>query len=184
MIREYKPAGRDRYRQAIAVDIALLENGKPRIFVEAKRLDREYNLEYEEQLEKCASFLDDGRIAVLTNGRYWLVHEVVEGKTQHRLTVDVNEGAADDVARKLYNVIGRSAAGNAAVKAAPNRMPLHPATVFQPPRAATIVQGFGEQARENCATRMGSEIRQRIDGVFNSAQFCPHAPGYKSYSVA
>ena len=57
VIREYKPAGRDRYRQAIAVDIALLENGKPRIFVEAKRLDREYNLEYEEQLEKYASLL-------------------------------------------------------------------------------------------------------------------------------
>ena len=154
VIREYKPAGRDRYQQAIAVDIALLENGKPRIFVEAKRLDREYNLEYEEQLEKYASFLDDGRIAVLTNGRYWLVHEVVEGKTQHRLTVDVNEGAADDVARKLYNVIGRSAAGNAAVKAAPNRMPLHPATVFQPPRAATIVENL-RQYRESERRRRG-----------------------------
>ena len=154
VISEYKPAGKQRYRQAIAVDIALLENGKPRIFVEAKRLDREYVPEYEKQLDKYASFLDDGGIAVLTNGRHWLVHEVVKGKTQHRLTVDVNEGAADNVARKLYNVIGRVAAGNAAVKAAPNRTPLHPATVLQLPRAGTIVENL-RQYRESERRRRG-----------------------------
>ena len=145
VIREYKPAGRNRYRQAIAVDIALLENGKPKIFVEAKRLDREYVSEYEEQLDKYASFLDDGGIAVLTNGRHWLVHEVVKGKTQHRLTVDVNEGAVDDVTRKLYNIIGRVAAGNSAVKAAPNRTP---------PRTATIVDTL-RQYRESERSRRG-----------------------------
>ena len=58
------------------------------------------------------------------------------------------------MARKLYNVIGRSAAGNAAVKAAPNRMPLHPATVFQPPRAATIVENL-RQYRESEKRRRG-----------------------------
>ena len=154
VISEYKPAGKQRYRQAMAVDIALLENSKPKIFVEAKRLDREYVPEYGEQLDKYASFLGDGGIAVLTNGRHWLVHEVANGKTGHRLTVDVNEGAVDDVARKLYNIIGRGAAGNAAVEAAPNRTPLHPATVLQPPRAATIVENL-RQYRESERRRRG-----------------------------
>ena len=151
---EYKPAGKQRYRQAMAVDIALLENSKPRIFVEAKRLDREYVPEYGKQLDKYASFLSDGGIAVLTNGRHWLVHEVANGKMQHCLTVDVNAGTLEDVARELYKVIGRVATGNAAVKAPPGRTPLPPATVFQPPRAATIVENL-KQYRESERKRRG-----------------------------
>ena len=154
VISEYKPAGKQRYRQAMAVDIALFENSKPKIFVEAKRLDREYVPEYGDQLDKYASFLGDGGIAVLTNGKYWLVYEVANGKTRHRLTVDVNEGAVDDVARKLHNIIGRAAAGNAAVKAAPNRTTLHPATVLQPPHAGTIVENL-RQYRESERRRRG-----------------------------
>ena len=150
VISEYKPAGKQRYRQANAVDIALLENGKPRIFVEAKRLDRGYAPEHEEQLDKYASFLHDGGIAVLTNGRHWLVHEVANGKARHRLTVDINEGAVEDVARTLYNIIGRSAAGNAS----PNRTSPRAATVSQPPRAATIVENL-KQYRESERRRRG-----------------------------
>ena len=43
VIREYKPAGKRRYGQSMAVDIALLDHGVPKVFVEAKRLDREYD---------------------------------------------------------------------------------------------------------------------------------------------
>ena len=131
VILEYKPAGKQRYGRAIAVDIALFENGSPRIFVEAKRLDREYVLEYEEQLDKYASFLVDGGIAALTNGRYWLVYAVTNGKTQHSLTIDMAEGASEDAASKLYNVIGRAAAGNAVERAAPKRTPPRPEAIAE-----------------------------------------------------
>ena len=154
VIKEYKPGGKQRYGQAKAVDIALLENGTPKIFVEAKRLDRDYVPGYGEQLDKYASFLGDGGIAVLTNGRHWLVHEVANGKTRHPRTIDINEGAVEDVARKLYNIIGRAAAGHAVVKAAPNRAPLRPATVLQPPRAGTIVENL-RQYRESERRRRG-----------------------------
>ena len=107
VIREYKPAGKRRFRQAMAVDIALLDRGVPRVFVEAKRLDREYDPEYAKQLEKYASFMDDGGVAALTNGRHWLIHAVVKGETRHRLTIDVAAGDAESIAGELYNAIGR-----------------------------------------------------------------------------
>ena len=107
VIREYKPAGKRRYGQSMAVDIALLDHGVPRVFVEAKRLDREYDPEYAKQLDKYAYFMDDGGVAALTNGRHWLIHAVVNGGTRHRLTIDVAEGDAESVARELNNAIGR-----------------------------------------------------------------------------
>lgn len=107
VIREYKPAGKRRFGQSMAVDIALLDRGVAKVFVEAKRLDREYDPEYAKQLEKYASFMDDGGVAALTNGRHWLIHAVVNGGTRHRLTIDVAEGDAESVARELNNAIGR-----------------------------------------------------------------------------
>ena len=107
VIREYKPAGKRTFRQSMAVDIALLDRGVPRVFVEAKRLDREYIPEYTEQLDKYASYLDDGGVAALTNGRHWLIHAVVKGETRHRLTIDVADGDAESVAGELNNAIGR-----------------------------------------------------------------------------
>ena len=107
VIREYKPAGKRPFRQAMAVDIALLDHGVPRVFVEAKRLDREYDPEYAKQLDKYASFMDDGGVAALTNGRHWLINAVVNGETRHRLTIDLANGDAESVAGKLNNAIGR-----------------------------------------------------------------------------
>ena len=107
VIREYKPAGKRRFGQAMTVDIALLDRGVARVFVEAKRLDREYIPEYTEQLDKYASYLDDGGVAALTNGRHWLIHAVVKGETRHRLTIDLANGDAESVAGDLYNAIGR-----------------------------------------------------------------------------
>ena len=107
VIREYKPAGKRPFRQSMAVDIALLDHGVPKVFVEAKRLDREYIPEYTEQLDKYASYLDDGGVAALTNGRHWLINAVVNGETRHRLTIDLANGDTESVARELNNAIGR-----------------------------------------------------------------------------
>ena len=54
------------------------------------------------------------------------------------------------MARTLYNIIGRSAAGNAS----PNRTSPRAATVSQPPRAATIVENL-KQYRESERRRRG-----------------------------
>ena len=107
--KEFKPAGKRPWGQAIAVDIALFEEGVPKVFVEAKRLDRRYDSDYKAQLDKYASYLDKGGIAVLTNGRFWLVHTVVNGYTEHLFTIDIAEGDAETVAEKLNNAIGRDA---------------------------------------------------------------------------
>lgn len=123
--KEFKPAGKRPGRQAIAVDIALLEKGVPKVFVEAKRLDRNYDSDYSAQLDKYASYLDEGGIAVLTNGRFWLVHTVVNGDTQHLITIDIDKGDPEAVAGKLNNAIGRDAKGNSNPKSA------HPETIAE-----------------------------------------------------
>ena len=119
VMREYKPAGKQRFRQAKAVDIALLENGAPKVFIEAKRLDREHTPEYDEQLTKYASHLDDG-IAVLTNGRFWQVFAVSNGNPAFQGTIDVAEGDAEFAARELNRVIGKDVICSSDEKAAPN----------------------------------------------------------------
>ena len=57
VVKEYKPAGNDLGDRAIAVDIALFKEGVPKVFVEAKRLDRDYDPDYKAQLDKYASYL-------------------------------------------------------------------------------------------------------------------------------
>ena len=116
--KEFKLAGKRPGRQAIAVDIALLEKGVPKVFVEAKRLDRDYDSDYLAQLDKYASYLDEGGIAVLTNGRFWLVHTVVNGDTQHLFTIDIDKGDPEAVAGRLNNAIGRNDRGNPNPKSA------------------------------------------------------------------
>ena len=93
------------------MDIALIEKGVPKVFVEAKRLDRHYDPNYSTQLDKYASYLDEG-IAVLTNGRFWKVYEVINGDTEHLFTIDIDEEDAEAVAGRLNNAIGRDAIGN------------------------------------------------------------------------
>ena len=39
------------------VDIALLENGTPTVFVEVKRLDRDYDSDYKDQIDRYASYM-------------------------------------------------------------------------------------------------------------------------------
>ena len=123
--KEFKPAGKRPWGQAIAVDIALFEEGVPKVFIEAKRLDRRYDSDYKAQLDKYASYLDEGGIAVLTNGRFWLVHTVVNGDTEHLFTIDITEGDAETVAGKLNNAIGRDA------KSDSNPKPADPETIAE-----------------------------------------------------
>ena len=127
VIKEFKPAGKRPWGQAIAVDIALFEEGVPKVFVEAKRLDRRYDSDYKAQLDKYASYLDEGGIAVLTNGRFWLVHTVVNGDTEHLVTIDIAEGDAESVAGKLNNAIGRDTRSDSNS----NPKPIHPETIAE-----------------------------------------------------
>ncbi len=132
---EYSPEDKRRFGQ-IRVDIALFGEGSPRVFIEAKRLDREYDHGYLEQLGKYASFLREGGIAVLTNGKFWQVYSVENGKTDLRRTIDVAGGDAETVARELHNVIGREVISNSSEKIAPSvpdEKPNPPATVEHPP---------------------------------------------------
>ena len=129
--REYKPAGRQGYRQAIAVDVALMDNGSPVAFIEAKRLDREYDPEYMEQLSKYTAHLEDGKMAALTNGKFWLVCSVANGKPVHRATIDVEDGKAEGVASKLNDAIGRSVMGNDGNQPPPGAA-INPGSVVNP----------------------------------------------------
>ena len=78
--KEYKPAGRRRFGQNIAVDIALFQSGQAAVFIEVKRLDRTYDESFKEQLERYAQYGTDGTIAILTNGATWIVHNVTDRK--------------------------------------------------------------------------------------------------------
>ena len=107
VVKEYKPTGRQRYRQAIAVDVALMDNGSPVAFIEAKRLDREYSDDYAQQLSKYAKHLKDGSLAVLTNGRFWQICSVAYGKPILRETIDIAHGTAEEVSEKLRIALGK-----------------------------------------------------------------------------
>ena len=141
---EYKPAGKQRFRQSIAVDIALLEKGVPKVFIEAKRLDREHTPEYDDQLAKYASHLDDG-IAVLTNGRYWQIFAVANGDLVFRRTVDVAGDDAESVAIELNTDIGKESIGDADGKVArssPVQRQAGPATAPRLPSSEVIAENL------------------------------------------
>ena len=122
VIREYQPRGKNRYGRSIAVDVALLQDNQPLAFIEAKRLDREYTPEYEQQTGKYAAFLKDGGIAALTNGRYWLVYLIEQGQMKHTQTIDIAQGATTEAARLMFQNFGKTAAPAApgAVKRPPD----------------------------------------------------------------
>ena len=105
--REFRPQGKNRYGNSMAVDIALLQNGQPRIFIEAKRLDRDYSEEYRHQTEKYAAFLKEGDTATLTNGRYWLIYQVAQNRVKHVKTMDLATGAPENAAREMLAIFGR-----------------------------------------------------------------------------
>ena len=150
VVEEFKPTGKQRYPQARAVDIALLDQGDPEVFIEVKRLDRQYAPDYEEQLAKYASYLHDGGIAVLTNGRHWHVHAVSDGKTQHRLTIDIADGDAESVAREIHKAIGRdviSSVGKRAASSPPIQRQNRPETAARRPGPEAIAENL-RQYRE------------------------------------
>ena len=104
--REYRPKVDQRYgKRGKAVDIALLENGDPKVFVEVKRLDRDYDPAYKEQIEGYASYMQVGT-AVLTNGKYWIVSPVLHGMLKGDNVIDVSQGNPEQVGEKLQSVIG------------------------------------------------------------------------------
>lgn len=128
VIREYRPAGKRRYGDSMAVDIALLQNGIPRVFVEAKRLDRKYDSEYEHQTGRYAAFLEPGDTAALTNGRYWLAYQVAQNRIKHVKTIDLAEGAPENAALQMLSIFGRKPtdepqAKSAAPESSWNRQP-------------------------------------------------------------
>lgn len=107
------------------VRIALLEKGVPTVFIEANLLDREYDHGYLVQLSKYAPFLLEGGVAVLTNGRFWQVYAIENGKTCLQRTTDVADGEVESAARKLHEAIGKEVISNYAEAASgtPNDRP-------------------------------------------------------------
>ena len=112
VVREYAPTGKKWRGNHKKVDVALFAGGQPIVFVEVKRLDREFRSEYMDQLKDYASNMDSG-FAVLTNGQYWLISSVTDGVPQPRRTVDILKGSAEETARELNELIGKTAMANA-----------------------------------------------------------------------
>ena len=139
VVKEYKPA------RQLAVDIALITGGVPKVFIEAKRLDHKFRPAFGHQLARYATYLDEGGRAVLTNGRFWLVCEVVSGKTEHRRTIDMAEDDADAAAGALIDAIG-TGPSEGAPEAPPASQPVPPETI-----AAKLREYRGREARRrNC----------------------------------
>ena len=164
VIREFKPAGKQRRRTSMAVDIALLVNGVPKVFLEAKRLDREYTEDYSEQLAKYASHLDNG-IAVLTNGRYWQFYAVSNGKAELQRTIDIGKGDSRFVARDLDKAIGKHVINGVPARAALRHVSSNaetPGSVVQQSRREAIVENL-RQYRE----RKRKQRHQPAFTIFN-----------------
>ena len=110
IVREYPPTGKrwdGRYKK---VDVALFEGKNPKVFIEAKRLDRDLgDPQYMDQLERYAYSMCGG-FAVLTNGQHWQIYEVIEGRLRSNLlNADILNGSDESVADQLNGVIGRTA---------------------------------------------------------------------------
>ena len=110
VMTEYRPkVDQRRGKRGKAVDIALLENGTPTVFVEVKRLDREldrdHSPDYEEQIEGYASHMPIGT-AVLTNGQSWIISPVLHGSLQGQTKIDVNQGDPEQFGKTLHSLIG------------------------------------------------------------------------------
>ena len=149
--------GRKWYRRTPKrVDIALLSGGDPAVFIEVKRLNRDYDPDYMDQLKDYASNMDSGT-AVLTNGRYWLISTVTDGVSQHRLTVDVMEGSAESVAKTLNGAIGRTAIAADARRGPPAAQLVRPLTSEQITDALKDYRGREAQQRRRLAFTIFSD---------------------------
>ena len=86
VVQEYAPTGKKWGGSHKKVDIALFANRAPIVFIEVKRLDRDFREEFRDQLKNYATNMDSG-FAALTNGRYWQVSSVANGVLRHLETV-------------------------------------------------------------------------------------------------
>ena len=157
---EFNPENKRRYGQS-RVDIALFDNGSPKVFVEAKRLDRNYDRGYLEQLGKYASFLQEGGIAVLTNGQYWQVYAVANGETKLQGTIDVAKGDAESAARELNSVIGKDVICSSGEKAAPNA-PSQRRNARKPPHGRLAPKRSPRTCGSTAKSKRGGETNQCI----------------------
>ena len=127
--KEYKPAGRRRFGQDIAVDIALFQSGQTAVFIEVKRLDRTYDASFKKQLEMYAQHGADGTIAILTNGATWIVHNVTDGRLGPETRLDVKNDAHME---QLYATLAREGfASKGTITKSPAQTPKSPAQTPQ-----------------------------------------------------
>lgn len=113
VILEYAPTGKKWHGSYTKVDVALFCDSDPVVFIEVKRLDREFRDEYMTQLEGYASNMNSG-FAVLTNGQFWLVSSVTGGVLKHIETVNIQEGSVNRAAKSLSDLLGKTAIGRPA----------------------------------------------------------------------
>ena len=138
VIKEYRVEGKKRFRRNIRVDIALLgDDRRPFAFIEVKRLDRDYDPRYMGQLEGYASHMDSG-VAVLTNGRHWLISNVTDGVSQPHRTVNILDGSAESVAEQLNSELGRAMIAGSIQSATPPVRVARPS----PPTSAQIMEAL------------------------------------------
>ena len=62
----------------------------------------------------------DRGTAVLTNGQFWLVSPVRNGRTETVEVIDISKGPAEDIARRLHEVIGKSTPKEAGLRSSPS----------------------------------------------------------------
>ena len=162
--REYLPEARRRYRRNKRVDIALLRDGKPVAFIEVKNLDRNHQPKYESQLKGYVSNMSSG-IAILTNGRFWILNDVVEGVTRPHstlATLDILSGTADSIAEQLAGVIGKVAITG-------TNLPTPPASrVARQPRIAPTTEQITVALKEY-RTREAQRRRRPAYTILNDA---------------
>jgi hypothetical protein len=143
--REYQVVGPRGDRP----DIALIYEGSPVAFIEAKRLDREYSPDYGTQLNKYAHHLSDGSVAVLTTGRFWQICSVSRGTPTLRETIDINNGALEEAAAKISHALGKSA-----LQVDISNPPLTTATTYQAaPDRDTIVNNLKRYREQEAGWR-------------------------------
>ena len=145
VVREYAPTGKKWRGNHNRVDVALFVDSEPIVFIEVKRLDREFRDEYMHQLNDYASNMNSG-FAVLTNGQYWLISYVTGGVPQPRGTVNIMDGSAKEAARKLNEFIGKTAIVNAR-----RPPPTRPPTTEQIMEALRNYRGLEAQRRRKPA---------------------------------
>ena len=159
VIKEYRVEGKKRSHRNIRVDIALLRDDlRPFAFIEVKRLDRDYDQRYMGQLEDYASHMDSG-IAVLTNGRHWLISHVIGGVLQPHQTMDIQEGCAESVAEQFEQVLGRKTIAAGSIQSA-----TPPLRVARPPTSAQITDALKDYRGREAQLR-----RRRAFTIFSDA---------------